>query len=117
MVAMYIATEPAHEIESGLVDLELARSVPRHRLLTRSLLLVVLAVAAGLSLMFAGTSHRRAALRRRRSHSCRPSRCGCCCWHISAAIAVCFGSVGLLARTRVAALDDGVHDGRAPHTS
>ena len=38
-LAMYLATEPAHEVESGLVDLELARSVPRHRLLTRSLLL------------------------------------------------------------------------------
>ena len=28
VVAMYILTEPAHEVESGLVDLELARAVP-----------------------------------------------------------------------------------------
>ena len=55
-VAMYIATEPAHEIESGLVDLELARAVPRLRLLTRSLLLAHLAIAAALALMFAGTA-------------------------------------------------------------
>ena len=56
IVAAYLTTEPAHEIESGLVDLELARSVPRHRLLTRSLLLSLAAVAAGLAVMFAGTS-------------------------------------------------------------
>jgi ABC-type transport system involved in multi-copper enzyme maturation permease subunit len=56
IVAMYVATEPAHEIESGLVDLELARAVPRHRLLTRSALLAGLAIAAALSVMFAGTT-------------------------------------------------------------
>src|SRR5436190_1740547 len=55
-VAMYVTTEPAHEIESGLVDLELARALPRHRLLTRSLLLAVATIAGGLVLMFAGTS-------------------------------------------------------------
>ena len=53
---MYVTTEPAHEIESGLVDLELARALPRHRLLTRSLLLAVATIAGGLVLMFAGTS-------------------------------------------------------------
>jgi ABC-type transport system involved in multi-copper enzyme maturation permease subunit len=56
LVAMYVATEPAHEVESGLVDLELARSIPRHRIVTRSLLLAVMAVAAGIALMYAGTS-------------------------------------------------------------
>jgi hypothetical protein len=56
IVAAYLATEPAHEVESGLVDLELARSVPRHRLLTRSLVLSAAAIAAGLAMMFAGTS-------------------------------------------------------------
>jgi ABC-type transport system involved in multi-copper enzyme maturation permease subunit len=56
IVAAYLTTEPAHEIESGLVDLELARSVPRHRLLTRSLLLALAAVTAALAVMFAGTS-------------------------------------------------------------
>ena len=55
-VAMYIATEPAHEIESGLVDLELARAVPRRRLLTRSLLLAHVAIAAAVTVMFAGTA-------------------------------------------------------------
>jgi ABC-type transport system involved in multi-copper enzyme maturation permease subunit len=56
LVAMYLATEPAHEIESGLVDLELARSVPRRRLITRSLLLAELSIAAGVVLMGAGTA-------------------------------------------------------------
>jgi ABC-type transport system involved in multi-copper enzyme maturation permease subunit len=56
VVAAYLTTEPAHEVESGLVDLELARSVPRQRLLTRSLFLAVAAVAAALAAMFAGTS-------------------------------------------------------------
>ena len=46
LVAVYIATEPAHEVESGLVDLVLARAVPRRRLLTRSLLLSFSSVAA-----------------------------------------------------------------------
>jgi len=55
-IAMYIATEPAHEVESGLVDLELARAIPRHRLLTRSLLLAELAIAGSILLMGAGTS-------------------------------------------------------------
>src|SRR4051812_3415080 len=41
VIAMYLTTEPAHEVEAGLVDLELARSVPRHRLLTRSLILAM----------------------------------------------------------------------------
>jgi len=55
VLAMYVATEPAHEIESGLVDLELARSVPRHRLLTRSLLLSALTVVGAAVFMAAGT--------------------------------------------------------------
>lgn len=56
LVAMYLATEPAHEIESGLVDLELARSVPRHRLITRSLVLAECSIAVAVALMAAGTS-------------------------------------------------------------
>lgn len=38
--AIYVATEPAGEIESGLVDLVLARPLPRHRLVTRSLIVM-----------------------------------------------------------------------------
>lgn len=55
LLAIYLATEPVHEIEAGLVDLELARSVPRHRLLTRSLVLAESAVFALVLIMAAGT--------------------------------------------------------------
>jgi ABC-2 type transport system permease protein len=47
--AAYLASEPAGDVESGLVDLVLARSLPRHWLVTRTLLLMcgsVLALAA-----------------------------------------------------------------------
>lgn len=55
LIAVYLATEPAHDVETGRVDLVLARSVPRHRLLTRSLLLS-LAVTTGITaLMLSGT--------------------------------------------------------------
>src|SRR5262245_53469723 len=30
VLAIYFVTEPAHEVESGLVDVTLARPVPRH---------------------------------------------------------------------------------------
>jgi ABC-type transport system involved in multi-copper enzyme maturation permease subunit len=55
LTAMYLTTEPTHEVEAGLVDLVLARSVPRRRLLTRSLLLAVATMVVILSLMMAGT--------------------------------------------------------------
>lgn len=54
-LAMYLATEPAHEVESGLVDVELARSMPRHRLLTRSLLLALAALLVAVGVMASGT--------------------------------------------------------------
>jgi ABC-2 type transport system permease protein len=39
--AIFVASEPAGEVESGLVDLVLARPVPRNRLVTRSLIAMV----------------------------------------------------------------------------
>ena len=55
VLAIYFATEPAHEVESGLVDLMLARAVPRHVVVTRSLLLAGTAVIAAVLLMALGT--------------------------------------------------------------
>lgn len=55
VLAMYFATEPAHEVEAGLVDLELARAVPRHRLVTRSLLVAIASVVAATVMMALGT--------------------------------------------------------------
>lgn len=56
VVAMYLAVEVAHEVESGLVDLELSRPVPRHRLVSRSVVLMAGALAVAVLLMAAGTS-------------------------------------------------------------
>jgi ABC-type transport system involved in multi-copper enzyme maturation permease subunit len=39
VLAIYMASEPAYDVESGRVDLLLARSIPRHQLITRSLIL------------------------------------------------------------------------------
>lgn len=55
LIAVYLATEPAHEVEAGLVDLVLARAVPRHRVITRSLLLAMGAAAGLTMLMVSGT--------------------------------------------------------------
>jgi len=56
VLAMYPATEIAHEVEARLVDLELARAVPRHRLVTRSLVLGHLTALVVLCAMAAGTA-------------------------------------------------------------
>jgi ABC-type transport system involved in multi-copper enzyme maturation permease subunit len=56
VLAMYLAVEVAHEVESGLVDLELSRPVSRHRLVTRSLVLMLGSAAIAVLLMAAGTS-------------------------------------------------------------
>jgi ABC-type transport system involved in multi-copper enzyme maturation permease subunit len=55
-VAMYAATAPAYEVESGLVDLILARSLPRALVLTRSLTVAVLYAAAAAGAMAFGTA-------------------------------------------------------------
>jgi ABC-type transport system involved in multi-copper enzyme maturation permease subunit len=48
-VAIFLATEPARDVEQGLVDLLLSRPIPRHWLITRSLIVVLAgtAVAGG----------------------------------------------------------------------
>ena len=56
LVAIYLASEPAYDSESGRVDLMLARPVPRTRLITRSLLTMMAAVAAIVLCMMAGTA-------------------------------------------------------------
>jgi ABC-type transport system involved in multi-copper enzyme maturation permease subunit len=55
LVAMYAATEPAHDVEARLVDLVLARSMRRSLLLTRSLLLAAAYIVAAALLTAAGT--------------------------------------------------------------
>jgi ABC-type transport system involved in multi-copper enzyme maturation permease subunit len=55
VLAIYFATEPAHDVEASLVDLVLARAVPRRVVVTRSLLLAAGAVVAAVMLMALGT--------------------------------------------------------------
>lgn len=53
--AIYLATEPAGDVEAGLVDLILARPVARHRPITRSLVLMVLCASVLILTMGTGT--------------------------------------------------------------
>ena len=53
--AIYLAAEPAGEIESSLVDLVLARPIPRHWLVTRSLLVMISTTVAFAGAMALGT--------------------------------------------------------------
>jgi putative exporter of polyketide antibiotics len=55
VLAIYFATELAHDVEAGLVDLVLARAVPRRVVVTRSLLLTAGAVFSAVILMALGT--------------------------------------------------------------
>jgi len=50
-----LATLPASEIETGVADLLLARPLPRHWIITRTIALVVFAITLMLALMLAGT--------------------------------------------------------------
>jgi ABC-2 type transport system permease protein len=43
--AIYLGTEPAGEVESNLIDLVLARPVPRHAIVSRTFLVMVLGTA------------------------------------------------------------------------
>jgi hypothetical protein len=52
-VAIYLASEPAGEVEDGLVDLVVARPVPRFLIVTRSALVSIVGSAAIVAAMFA----------------------------------------------------------------
>lgn len=55
LLGVYAATEPAGEIEWGLLDLQLARPVPRRAIITRSLLVALGVTTATACAMMAGT--------------------------------------------------------------
>ncbi len=56
VAGVHAATEPAGEVEWGLFDLQLARPVARHRVITRSLVLSFGLTAAVVGAMILGTS-------------------------------------------------------------
>jgi ABC-type transport system involved in multi-copper enzyme maturation permease subunit len=53
---LYLASEPAGEVEHGLVDLVVARPVPRHLIVTRSAL-VFIGVSAGIVVLMLIANH------------------------------------------------------------
>jgi ABC-2 type transport system permease protein len=53
---IHVAAEPAAEIESGLVDVVIARPLPRHWLVSRALLVMIVSTLALLLLMGAATA-------------------------------------------------------------
>lgn len=53
---IHLAAEPAAEIECGLADLLLSRPLPRHRIVSRSLLVMIIATAALLAMMGSATA-------------------------------------------------------------
>ncbi|HLG59913.1 MAG TPA: hypothetical protein VI485_31530 [Vicinamibacterales bacterium] len=53
--AIFLATEPAADVESGLVDLLLARPLPRHWLVSRSLAVMLLSIVAMTAAMAAAS--------------------------------------------------------------
>jgi ABC-2 type transport system permease protein len=54
-VAVTLATTPASEVETGFIDLILARPLARHWIITRTIVLTTLVTAFLLALMVAGT--------------------------------------------------------------
>jgi ABC-type transport system involved in multi-copper enzyme maturation permease subunit len=52
-VAIYLASEPAGEVEEGLVDLVVARPVPRHVIVSRSMVVYVTGTFVVVAAMFA----------------------------------------------------------------
>jgi len=54
-VAVTLATTPASEVETGFMDLILARPLARHWIVTRTIVLTILVTAFLLALMVAGT--------------------------------------------------------------
>jgi ABC-2 type transport system permease protein len=94
VLAVYFATEPAHEVEARLVDLTLARPVPRHVVMTRALLLAVLLVVIAVAMMFAG-SQLGLALLADPSFTAPPvGRAALMLTHL-AAVGMCFGAFAL----------------------
>ena len=94
VLASYLASEPAHEVEAGLVDLVLARPLGRQLLVWRSLLLAAgSTVAAGLA-MAVGTWAGLLLLADRAWDWPSPVTLAWLVAHL-VAVAWCFGALGL----------------------
>lgn len=94
VLAIYFVTEPAHEVEAGLVDVTLARSVPRHVVVTRSLLMSCAAVTLAILLMGAGTQLGLRWFGSAEFEAPSPAVLAQLLLHL-AGVAICFGGFGL----------------------
>jgi ABC-2 type transport system permease protein len=93
--AVYLASEPADEVERGLVDLVAARPLPRHLMVTRTLVATTAAVALTVAAMIATSV---VAVRLLAPEGARPlgfSMTALLAGHLSA-IALCFAAASLL---------------------
>jgi ABC-2 type transport system permease protein len=106
-LAIYAGTEPAGDVETGLVDLVLARPVPRHRLITRSLAVMTTCVVVLTLTMGLGTWVALQTLAPDGVEWPEPATVGLLMAHL-AAVGWCFGGLALaaaaMARRRGAAL-------------
>lgn len=110
LVAMYAATEPAHDIEARMVDLVLARSMRRGILVTRSLVLAAAYIVAAAVLTAVGTWAGVILFDARPYGVPSPSVIAHLLWHLVAVafVIAAFGScMGSFARRRATAFTAG----------
>ena len=105
--AIYVATEPAGDVEAGIVDLVLARALPRQALMTRSLVVMLASTLFLVVAMLIGTSVGLALLAPAGVSWPEPSLLSLMAAHLTL-VAWCFGAAGLAAsawaRRRAAAV-------------
>lgn len=99
-VAIYLATEPAGEVEDGLVDLVVARPVPRYLIVTRSVLASVAGSAAVVAAMFATSRITVWSLSPATLTALPALRLACVAANLLA-IVWCFGAAALVMASRV----------------
>ncbi len=94
-LAAYLATEPAHDVETGRVDLMLARSIPRRALVTRSAVAALAALVASTGMMAFGTWLGWRLFAQAEFDQLSPSLAARLLLHL-AAVGCCFGALGLV---------------------
>jgi ABC-2 type transport system permease protein len=94
--AIYVATEPAGDVEDGIVDLVLARPVPRHLLVTRTLVVMIATTTLLAVAMLVGTVAGLALLAPANSSWPDGSILVLMAAHLTM-VAWCFGAAGLAA--------------------
>jgi hypothetical protein len=89
-----LATLPASEVETGFADLILARSLPRHWIITRTIVLLLLVLGLMLALMMAGTWIGLATVAPKNATWPTPTMIGALAFNL-AMLMLCWGGVAL----------------------